>query len=283
MKMFYSLVVLVLLNFTGMANTNLLEAETNSSKSRISITPTDQDSEIFILIHSAWLGAWQWDVVANYIREDGHRVITPDLPGHGVDTTFAGSVTMDLYVKTIIDILDQQKKPVILVGHSFNGITISRVAELRPDMVKKMVYLAGLMVPNYESFLSSVHGMTNSVAVDNFCVSEDSLSAYVKEKKLHKAFAHDIPKDVFKKVKPSFVSEPFLPLQYRLEVTDKNYGRVTKYYIECTEDNTIPIAVQRSMYEGNVKDVFSIKSSHTPNFSKPFELAEILLQIVEEY
>ena len=43
---------------------------------------------------------------------------------------------MEHYVQTLLDIIDKQKDPVILVGHSFNGITVSRVAELRPKKLR---------------------------------------------------------------------------------------------------------------------------------------------------
>lgn len=91
----------------------------------------------YVLVHSAWLGGWQWGTVAKPLRKKGHLVIAPDLPGHGQDKTAPGDITMADYVKTIVDILDLQEDPVILVGHSFNGITVSQVAELRPKKIKK--------------------------------------------------------------------------------------------------------------------------------------------------
>jgi hypothetical protein len=101
----------------------------------------------------------------------------------------------------------------------------------------------------------------------------------VKEAEMHNAFAHDIPLEAFEAAKPSIVPEPVAPLGYELEITDKNFGMLPKYYIECTEDRAIPITVQRSMYQGKVEKVFSLNTSHTPNFSQPGEIAKILLEI----
>lgn len=39
---------------------------------------------------------------------------------------------MEDYVQTLTQVLDSQIEEVVLVGHSFNGITVSRVVELRP-------------------------------------------------------------------------------------------------------------------------------------------------------
>lgn len=238
--------------------------------------------ETYLLVHAAWLGGWEWANVTKALKEKGHTVITPDLPGHGNDKTSPKDITMEDYVKTLTDILDKQNESVILVGHSFNGITISRVAELRPNKVKKLIYLTAFLLPNGGSFFKAVQGVKGSAAVDNFYLSEDETYALVKEEEIQNAFAHDIPKEVFDGAKPNIVPEPSAPLMYELEITDENFGKIPKYYIECTEDRAIPIEVQRAMYEGNVKKSYSINTSHTPNFSQPRKVAEILLETIDK-
>ncbi|MEK9613428.1 MAG: alpha/beta hydrolase [Flavobacteriaceae bacterium] len=235
--------------------------------------------DTFVLVHSAWLGAWQWDGVKTKLREKGQNVLTPDLPGHGLDKTSPSEIEMSDYVEKLLSILDQQEEPVILVGHSFNGITVSRVAELRPNKVKGLVYLTAFFLPKGGSFFKAVQGVKGSKAVENFYLSEDQTYALVKEEEIQNAFAHDISKEAFDGAKPYIVPEPAAPLSYELEITEQNFGKLPKYYIECTEDRAIPIGVQRAMYEGKVKKSFSIKSSHTPNFSQPDEVASILLEI----
>ena len=235
--------------------------------------------ETFLLIHSAWLGSWQWEEVKNILEASGHVVITPDLPGHGADKTEPKDISMNDYVTVITDILKQQNNPVVLVGHSFNGITVSRAAELQPDKVKSIVYLTAFLLPNGGSFFNAVQGVEGSKAVENFYLSEDKTYALVKEEEIQNAFAHDIPKESFDAAKKHIVPEPSAPLMYELEITDENWGQIPKYYIECTEDRAIPIGVQRAMYSGNVKKSFSLNSSHTPNFSQPKELANILMNL----
>ncbi|WP_198553856.1 alpha/beta fold hydrolase [Tenacibaculum sp. Bg11-29] len=238
--------------------------------------------ETYVLVHAAWLGAWQWESIVKTLKENGHTVLTPDLPGHGINKTSPVDITMDDYVETLIDIVDKQDSPVILVGHSFNGITISRVAELRPEKIKSLVYLTAFLLPNKGSFFNAVQGVKGSTAVDNFYLSEDKIYALVNEEEIQNAFAHDIPKEAFNGAKPYIVPEPFAPLTYELEITETNYGQIPKYYIECTEDRAIPIEIQRAMYNGNVLKAYSIKSSHTPNFSKPDKVANILNRIGSE-
>ena len=256
--------------------------EVKEQFSAIKNIPMMNKKETYVLVHSAWLGAWQWENVAKELRNEGHIVITPDLPGHGNDKTSPADITMEDYVKTLTDILDEQSEPVILVGHSFNGITVSRVAELRPKKIKKLVFLTAFLLPNGGSFFKAVQGVQGSKAVDNFYLSEDKTYALVKENEIQNAFAQDIPKDIFDKAKPYIVAEPASPLMYELEISEGNFGKIPKYYIECTEDNAIPIEVQRGMYKGKVIKAYTLNSSHTPNFSQPKNLAKILLEISDE-
>jgi pimeloyl-ACP methyl ester carboxylesterase len=266
---------LLILSLSSCKNT---QKSNTTDNSEITETAPETRQARFLLVHSAWLGGWQWEQVAKPLLEAGHYVFTPDLPGHGTDATPSSEISMERYVKTITDLLDTQKEPVILVGHSFNGITISRVAELHPEKIEKLVYLTAFLLPEVGSFFKAVSGVEGSKAVENFILQKTKY-ALVKEAKMHNAFAHDIPLEAVEAAKPSIVPEPVAPLGYELEITDKNFGMLPKYYIECTEDRAIPIAVQRSMYQGKVEKVFSLNTSHTPNFSQPGELAKILLEI----
>ena len=156
-------------------------------------TEKKHEKTTLILVHSAWLGGWQWNETVKHLEHPQLEILTPDLPGHGEDHTPPAKITMEDYVQHLLDIIDEQKDPVVLVGHSFNGITISRVAELRPEKVKKLIYLTAFLVPSGTSFFSAVEGVEGSKAVENFYLSEDKSYALVKAEEIHQAFAHDIP------------------------------------------------------------------------------------------
>jgi len=56
-----------------------------------------------ILVHSAWLGSWQWKALVEKLNLDDLSIITPDLAGHGSDQTPAKEITMDNYVNALVD------------------------------------------------------------------------------------------------------------------------------------------------------------------------------------
>jgi pimeloyl-ACP methyl ester carboxylesterase len=249
-----------------------------------STSPTEAAQEApdtFVLVHSAWLGGWAWDPVASTLTAQGRTVFAPDLPGHGEDGTPPAEVTMDGYVKRITDILDTLEEPAVLVGHSLGGIVISQAAELRPEKVHALVYLCAFLLPDGASFLSATSGVEGSMVLDNLVMAEDGHSVTIREEVMHEAFAHDVPLEDFLAVRHLVVPQPTAPLAAPLSITEARWGAVPRFYIECTADRAIPPAVQQAMYNGaSVDGVFSLPTSHAPNFSAPAALVEHLLEVV---
>jgi pimeloyl-ACP methyl ester carboxylesterase len=234
----------------------------------------------YVMVHSAWLGGWAWGPVASLLQKQGHQVIALDLPGHGKDKTPPSEVTLDLYVKTVTDVLDTQRQPVILVGHSLGGIIISQAAENRPDKVKSLVYLCAFLLPSGGSFMKATEGVKGSMVLDNLVMSKDKTYATIKEDVMHEAFAHDVPDDAFAQARLMIVPEPTAPLGTPISITEEKWGRIPRYYVECLADKAIPPAVQKAMYTAiPVQKVFSMNTSHAPNFSAPQELVQHLLAV----
>jgi pimeloyl-ACP methyl ester carboxylesterase len=234
----------------------------------------------FVLVHSAWLGGWAWGPVASILEEQGHDVFAPDLPGHGANTLPPSQVTMDGYVKSVTDILDARQEPVILVGHSLGGIVVSQAAELRPEKVEALVYLCAFLLPDGASFMAAIDGVEGSMVLDNLVMAEDGHSVTIRDDVVHQAFAHDVPLAAFDAVRHLIVPQPTAPLAAPLSITGERWGSIPRYYIECTADRAIPPAVQQAMYTGiPVQRVFSLDTSHAPNFAAPAELAAYLMEV----
>lgn len=231
----------------------------------------------FTLIHSAWMGGWQWGHVGAALSAHGHRFSAPDLPAHGNNKANPADVTLASYVQTIVAALYKTPGRSTLVGHSFGGIVASQVAEARPDKVQAIVYLCAFMLPNGVSFLDATANVTTSEVLNNLVFSADKLTVGINEAALHSAVASDVPAGDFAAAKPNLVAEPTAPLGEKLQLTEAHYGSIPRYYVECTQDNAIPWDIQRSMYAGQpVAQVYTLASSHAPMFSMPQTVADIL-------
>jgi hypothetical protein len=63
-----------------------------------------------------------------------------------------------------------------------------------------------------------------------------------------------------------------------VRLTDENFGRVPRDYIECVRDQAIPLSAQRSMHTAlPCRQVMSMDTAHSPFYANPEELTRHLL------
>ncbi len=104
----------------------------------------------FVLIHGAWHGGWCWARVAEPLRRHGHRVYTPTQSGLGERAhLLSRQITLEVFVAEIVALLESEDlHDVVLVGHSFGGISVSGVADRVPQRLRHLVYLDAFLVSN---------------------------------------------------------------------------------------------------------------------------------------
>ena len=234
----------------------------------------------FILIHGSWHSSWNWHKVVPLLEKQGHRAIAIDLPGMGRDKTPIQEVKMKTTVEMICDLIDSLESKVILVGHSKNGIMISQAAELRPYKIEKLVYLAAYLIPNGKTQREYSVQDTQGVLKPYVTIHEE-LSAHILQPEIYKEGLYaDCDDDITELAKVLLSHEPVESGITPLQLTDENYGSVPRVYIECTEDKAVTPFIQRKMYtETPCEKVYSMQTSHSPFFSRPKELTDILCEI----
>lgn len=234
----------------------------------------------FILIHGSWHSSWNWHRVIPILEKQRHRAVSIDLPGMGRDKTPIHEVKMQSTVDKICKLIDSIEGKIILVGHSKNGIMISQAAEFRPDKIEKLVYLAAYLIPNgktqREYSLQDTEGVLKP-----YVTSHEELKAHTLQPEIYKqGLYHDCDENITELAKLLLSHEPIESGITPLQLTDENFGSVPRVYIECTEDKAVTPFIQRKMYtEMPCEKVYRMQTSHSPFFSKPNELSEILCEI----
>jgi pimeloyl-ACP methyl ester carboxylesterase len=103
----------------------------------------------YVLVHGACHGAWCWDEVAAKLRAKGHRVVTLDLPGHGRRASEVRHAGVEAYGRAVANAMALEGiSRGIVVGHSMGGLVIPKAAELAPERVSHLVFLAAVVVPD---------------------------------------------------------------------------------------------------------------------------------------
>ncbi|KPC94309.1 esterase, partial [Streptomyces sp. NRRL F-6602] len=120
-------------------------------------------SPTFVLVHGAFANSFSFAPLQAELGLLGHRSVAVDLPGHGFEATFPASyqapqdfaalaaepgaikgVTLADNAARGIEALERARRngPPVLVGHSRGGATITAVANARPDLIDRLVYVS---------------------------------------------------------------------------------------------------------------------------------------------
>lgn len=231
----------------------------------------------FVLVHGGWHGAWCWYRVAPLLERLGHRVLTPDLPGHGRDATPVATVSLHGYADRVTAVLRTATEPVVLVGHSLGGMVITQAAEAMPERVRTLVYLAAFLPANGESLATLVQGDTENLLDPNCTVDESGTLLILREAGLRPALYADCRDEdialAIRLVRP----EPVAPLTEPARTSAGGWGAIPRVYLECLEDRALPLPRQRRMQQAQpCERVLSLRSGHSPFFSIPETLVEYL-------
>ncbi|MDP3937027.1 MAG: alpha/beta fold hydrolase [Deltaproteobacteria bacterium] len=232
----------------------------------------------YVLIHGSWHAAWCWYKITPRLEAAGHRVIVPDLPGHGRDWTLPGQVTMQAYMDLTTCILDAEPEPVVFVAHSRGGIVASRTAELRPEKIRTLVYLAAYLCPSNDTIIPLFLSDRDSLIPANLDVNVEEGWDMLRREVFRKALYADCSDEDVELANRLLMPEPSAPTNTAMETTAENFGRVPRVYIELTQDKAVSWPLQKCMYAAMpCKQVLTIEASHSAYFSKPVELTQKIL------
>ena len=230
-----------------------------------------------VLVHGAWHGGWCWTPFMPHLSDRGLAPHAPDLPGHGENPSPMKDITLDGYAETVVRVLDSLDKPAILVGHSMGGPTISEAAERRPDKVKYLVYVAALMVPDGVAVATRMKEDTTAESGKYVQRGKDGLSLIMPEDGLRAATYAGMSEDQIKWALGQLEPEAIAPMTTPVHLTEENFGRVPRAYVECIEDKAISIAMQRRMQQDLPCDpVLTLDCGHMAPWVEPEAVADFI-------
>lgn len=236
----------------------------------------------FVLVHGAGHGAWCWFKLVPELEALGHRAITLDLPALGDDMTPIAEVTYEGTIDRVVDVIGREHAPVILVGHSLGGVSISSAAERVPDQIELLVYLAAFLPCDGDS-VSAIYESPDwpaETAQAPPIRSADGLSMSHSPEGARERFYHDCSDaDVaysIARLRP----QPLVMRHTPVRVSEERFGQVARAYIHCLDDRAAPIERQRRMVARSpCQQVASLPTGHSPFLAAPALLADTLIEL----
>jgi pimeloyl-ACP methyl ester carboxylesterase len=95
-----------------------------------------------VLVHGLGGTIANWRPLAEALV-NGHRVLVPDLPGHGGSAPLPAAPSVDAFADAVLGVLEAEEAlPAVWVGHSLGGLVGVRAAARRPEAVSGLVLAA---------------------------------------------------------------------------------------------------------------------------------------------
>lgn len=234
------------------------------------------NAKTFVLIHGQGGSGFVWGQIATALRSKGHRVITLDLPGHGADKTDPKEITLASHCQRVIDSILRIDGKVILVGHSMGGIVITKVTDMIPDRIEKLVYLTAILPQNGQSLMDIMTEDSESYLKPVF--NADTTLLLTATHDLVAAGCQDCPEPIKKILAQGLPPSPARPLIEKVYFNKEILNSKPIYFICATQDKSISYSKQKKMIEGNghVKKVFSLNMSHIMPLVQVTDVVEIL-------
>lgn len=193
----------------------------------------------FVLIHGSWHDGGLWAPVAEHLRRLGHGVHTPTIAGHGRHAD--KDVTHDQAVASIVDYLnDHDLDDFVLVGHSFGGTIISKVAEVMPERIRRLVFFGAFVLQDGNSVADEIPPRYAELFRQLVTDGAIPLPYEIWRDSFINDADHELAEESFARLSPEPVAmmEDKVSLRRFYELIEA--GRLRCSYLNCTEDVAMP-------------------------------------------
>lgn len=228
----------------------------------------------FVLIHGAWHGGWCWRDIAWKLQQAGHRAFAPTLTGLGERAHLASpDISFTDHVADIAAVLDTEElENAILVGHSFGGAIMTKVADLMPTRIRRLVFLdATIFEPG--------NSLMDMFSPEN----AETIRGMISDRFIAPPPAHVFgiePTDTAKLqwLERRLTRHPVASWEEPLQLNGLDLSKFSSSYIYCTHHRSEVMDAAMAKAKSWGWPIYKLEAGHDPMITHPTELTEILLR-----
>ncbi|MGO4185691.1 alpha/beta fold hydrolase [Paenibacillus sp. MCAF9] len=192
----------------------------------------------FVLVHGSWADASFWNGIGYELTSMGHTVFAPEYPGHGADPN--KNVTHEMISHSVAaSIASRNLQQIILVGHSFGGSVIQKVAELIPERIRRLVFLDAFVLNDGEMVADEFPAPVKASFQQLRENSKDD-TIMLPFSLFRETFVNLASLGLAEKMYSMVSPEPAKPFYEKLDLKVFYSLNMPKSYIFLTEDNVLP-------------------------------------------
>ena len=244
-------------------------------------SPASPTLPTLVLVHGSWHDGGCWSPVQEQLAAAGVRSIAPTLPGHGLGDDRVGVGHGD-YVASVADAMAGLCGPAVLVGHSFGGTVISRVAELHPEQCRGLVYYSAFVPRDGECVADSLPAQFIEF-LDQAAAASSDRTIELPDQALREAFANTADENTLGRIRALLVPEPHAPIFETLALPGFPTLPIPAVYITCRDDRTMPPGTFHPGQSSRLREpeLIEIEGDHESLLTAPERLADALLEALD--
>jgi pimeloyl-ACP methyl ester carboxylesterase len=243
----------------------------------------------YVLVGGAWLGGWCWQSVARRLRDNGHDPYPVTLTGLGERVHLASpEIDLDTHITDVVNLIKfEDLHDVALLGHSYASLVITGAADRIPERISQLVYLDTAPLPD------------GTVLIETFPTeARRHIEKQVEElgdgwrfpmppteELTNMASLEGVDDEHLKLLRSRAVAQPFGTYTQPLRLENPAREELPKLGILCSsslDQVREMIASDNPSFRGLAGPEWrfvELPTGHWPMFSRPDDLAELLLDL----
>lgn len=229
----------------------------------IGAKPREQSKTTIVLVHGAFADANCWSKIIPPLEKGGYNVVAVQ------NSLFS----LEGDAETTRRVIDAQKGPVVVVGHSYGGAVMTTAA-LGATNVKALVYVAAFAPDQDEVIMPLLQKYPSKLG--KALVPDAAGFLYIARDQFKDAFAGDVP-DTERTIMET-TQKPVNSQIFGHKFGAPAWKTIPSWYMVATEDNAINPDLERMFAKRMNAKTVELKASHVPMISKPSEVIKLIVE-----
>ena len=215
-----------------------------------------------VLVHGAFADASSWSKIIPLLEKDGYFVTAVQIPLTSLPDDVAAAKR----------VIDAQKGPVVVVGHSYAGAVITDAAAGNAN-VKSLVYV-NAFAPDATETTAEAGNKFPQPPLNSALIPDAAGFLYIDRAKVHDVFCKDIPASDARII--AATQKPLNKSVFDAKVANVAWKTIPSWYIVGKEDRAINPDLERFYAKRMKAKTTELKSSHVPFLSHPKEVVHVI-------
>ncbi|MGW6844764.1 alpha/beta fold hydrolase [Streptomyces sp. NPDC054958] len=233
-----------------------------------------------LLVHGTGSGgsAVNWGQVLPRFTAD-HTVITPDLSGTERTVDDGGPLTVEgLAAQVIAVIEDADTGPVDLLGFSMGAPVSAAVAALRPDLVRRLILVAGWAHTDGDEYLRNLFTLWKRIGISDPAAFGRAVAMTGFSREFLNAIGREQVELLIPNMPPTPGTLRHVDLDTRIDIRDLLPRiQAETLVVGCAQDITVPVENSRALHAAITGSRYAeIDAGHVAFFEKEDEFVRLV-------